>query len=65
MVLVLYQLLLVSIGCLTYAMVLGILLVAAFALSTVLSSTDALALSGIVGKGRIPKPIMGLLEDKH
>ncbi len=37
-------------------------LVAAFALAAVLSPTDAVALSGIVGKGRIPKSIMGILE---
>lgn len=37
-------------------------LVAAFALAAVLSPTDAVALGGIVGKGRIPKNIMGVLE---
>src|ERR1035438_2616176 len=31
-------------------------LAAAFALAAVLSPTDAVALSGIVGKGRMPKP---------
>lgn len=51
-----------GIGYLIYAMVPGIPLVAAFALAAVLPPTDAMALSGIVGKGRIPKPIMGVLE---
>lgn len=37
-------------------------LFAAFALAAVLSPTDAVALSGIVGKGRIPHSIMGILE---
>lgn len=37
-------------------------LVAAFALAAVLSPTDAVALGGIVGHGRIPKSIMGVLE---
>ena len=44
----------VGVGYLIYAMVPGIPLVAAFALAAVLSPTDAVALSGIVGKGRIP-----------
>lgn len=52
----------VGVGYRIYAMVPGIPLVAAFALAAVLSPTDAVALSGIVGKGRIPKPIMGVLE---
>lgn len=52
----------VGVGYLIDAMVPGIPLVAAFALAAVLSPTDAVALSGIVGKGRIPKPIMGVLE---
>ncbi|CRG51836.1 Na+/H+ antiporter [Yersinia wautersii] len=52
----------VGIGYLIYWMVPGIPLVAAFALAAVLSPTDAVALSGIVGKGRIPKSIMGVLE---
>ncbi len=34
----------------------------AFALAAVLSPTDAVALSGIVGEGRIPKKIMGILQ---
>ncbi|AJK15117.1 Na+/H+ antiporter [Yersinia pseudotuberculosis] len=52
----------VGIGYLIYWMVPGIPLVAAFALAAVLSPTDAVALSGIVGKGRIPKSIMGVLD---
>ena len=52
----------VGIGYLIYLMVPNIPLVAAFALAAVLSPTDAVALSGIVGKGRIPKSIMGVLE---
>ncbi|CAM3682350.1 Na+/H+ antiporter [Rouxiella silvae] len=52
----------VGVGYLIYMMVPNIPLVAAFALAAVLSPTDAVALSGIVGKGRIPKPIMGILE---
>ncbi|MBH2941192.1 Na+/H+ antiporter [Serratia marcescens] len=60
--LVLVLITVVGVGYLIYAMVPGIPLVAAFALAAVLSPTDAGALSGIVGKGRIPKPIMGVLE---
>jgi len=60
--LVLVLITVIDVGYLIYAMVPGIPLVAAFALAAVLSPTDALALSGIVGKGRIPKPIMGVLE---
>lgn len=37
-------------------------LIPAFALAAVLSPTDAVALSGIVGEGRIPKKIMGILQ---
>ena len=44
----------VGVGYLIYAMVPGIPLVAAFALAAVLSPTDAVALSGIVGKGAFP-----------
>lgn len=40
----------------------GIPLVPAFATAAVLSPTDAVALSGIVGEGRIPKKIMGILQ---
>lgn len=43
-------------------MVPGIPLIPAFALAAVLSPTDAVALSGIVGEGRIPKKIMGILQ---
>jgi len=52
----------VGIGFLIYFMVPGIPLVPAFALAAVLSPTDAVALSGIVGEGRIPKRIMGILQ---
>ncbi|SPW18546.1 Putative permease yjcD [Cronobacter sakazakii] len=45
----------VGIGFLIYWMVPGIPLIPAFALAAVLSPTDAVALSGIVGEGRIPK----------
>lgn len=37
-------------------------LAVAFALAAVLSPTDAVALSGIVGKGRLPKKINKILE---
>ena len=52
----------VGIGFLIYWLVPGIPLVPAFALAAVLSPTDAVALSGIVGEGRIPKKIMGILQ---
>ncbi|VEC01485.1 Sodium, potassium, lithium and rubidium/H(+) antiporter [Cedecea lapagei] len=52
----------VGIGFLIYFLVPGIPLVPAFALAAVLSPTDAVALSGIVGEGRIPKKIMGILQ---
>ncbi|MCS3433851.1 Na+/H+ antiporter [Klebsiella sp. BIGb0407] len=52
----------VGIGFLIYFMVPGIPLIPAFALAAVLSPTDAVALSGIVGEGRIPKRIMGILQ---
>ncbi|MGB7803798.1 Na+/H+ antiporter [Buttiauxella sp.] len=52
----------VGIGFLIYALVPGIPLLPAFALAAVLSPTDAVALSGIVGEGRIPKKIMGILQ---
>lgn len=45
----------VGIGFLIYWLVPGIPLIPAFALAAVLSPTDAVALSGIVGEGRIPK----------
>ncbi len=43
----------------------GIPLIPAFALAAVLSPTDAVALSGIVGEGRIPKKIMGILQGRR
>jgi len=52
----------VGVGFLIYFMVPGIPLVPAFALAAVLSPTDAVALSSIVGEGRIPKRIMGILQ---
>lgn len=52
----------VGIGYLIYWIVPGIPLIPAFALAAVLSPTDAVALSGIVGEGRIPKKIMGILQ---
>jgi CPA1 family monovalent cation:H+ antiporter len=52
----------VGIGFLIYWAVPGIPLLPAFALAAVLSPTDAVALSGIVGEGRIPKKIMGILQ---
>ena len=52
----------VGIGFRIYWIVPGIPLVPAFALAAVLSPTDAVALSGIVGEGRIPKKIMGILQ---
>jgi len=52
----------VGIGFLIYWIVPGIPLVPALALAAVLSPTDAVALSGIVGEGRIPKKIMGILQ---
>ncbi len=52
----------VGIGFLIYWTVPGIPLIPALALAAVLSPTDAVALSGIVGEGRIPKKIMGILQ---
>jgi len=60
--LVLVLITVVGIGYLIYWLVPGIPLLAAFALAAVLSPTDAVALSGIVGEGRIPKKIMGILQ---
>lgn len=51
-----------GVGYLIYWMVPGITLVAALALAAVLSPTDAVALSGIVGEGRIPKKLMDILQ---
>ncbi len=52
----------VGIGYLIYWTVPGIPLIPAFALAAVLSPTDAVALSGIVGEGRIPKKIMSIVQ---
>ncbi|AKC60213.1 Na+/H+ antiporter [Blochmannia endosymbiont of Camponotus (Colobopsis) obliquus] len=52
----------IGIGYLIYWLIPGIPLVAALALAAVLSPTDAVALSGIVGAGRIPKKIMDILQ---
>ncbi|KYP95356.1 sodium:proton antiporter [Sodalis-like endosymbiont of Proechinophthirus fluctus] len=52
----------VGIGYLIYWMVPGIPLAAALALAAVLSPTDAVALSGIVGEGHIPKKLMDILQ---
>jgi len=60
--LVLVLITVVGIGYLIYWTVPGIPLIPAFALAAVLSPTDAVALSGIVGEGRIPKKIMGILQ---
>ena len=60
--LVLVLITVVGIGYLIYWMVPGIPLIPAFALAAVLSPTDAVALSGIVGEGRIPKKIMSILQ---
>lgn len=51
-----------GIGYLIYWSIPEIPLVAAFALAAVLSPTDAVALSGIVGKGRIPRKLMDVLQ---
>ncbi|RAR72369.1 CPA1 family monovalent cation:H+ antiporter [Pantoea ananatis] len=60
--LVLVLITVVGIGYLIYWTVPGIPLIPAFALAAVLSPTDAVALSGIVGEGRISKKIMGILQ---
>jgi len=60
--LVLVLITVVGIGYLIYWLVPGIPLLSAFALAAVLSPTDAVALSGIVGEGRIPKKIMTILQ---
>ena len=52
----------IGIGYLIYWLVPGIPLIPAFALAAVLSPTDAVALSGIVGEGRIPKKIMSIVQ---
>ncbi len=60
--LVLVLITVVGIGYLIHWMVPGIPLIPAFALAAVLSPTDAVALSGIVGEGRIPKKIMSIVQ---
>lgn len=60
--LVLVLITVIGIGYLIYWMVPGIPLIPAFALAAVLSPTDAVALSGIVGEGRIPKKIMSIVQ---
>ncbi|WP_446469847.1 Na+/H+ antiporter [Xenorhabdus stockiae] len=62
LVLVLVLVTVVGIGYLIYWLLPSIPLIAAFALAAVLSPTDAVALSSIVGKGRIPKNMMSVLE---
>ncbi|EMH4029365.1 Na(+)/H(+) exchanger protein [Klebsiella oxytoca] len=52
----------VGVGYLIHLLLPSIPLAAAFALAAVLSPTDAVALSGIVGKGRMPKPVMRVIE---
>ncbi|WP_226093425.1 Na+/H+ antiporter [Dickeya oryzae] len=60
--LVLVVITVVGIGYLLHWMIPEMPLVAAFALAAVLSPTDAVALSGIVGEDRIPKKLMGILQ---
>ncbi|CAJ0993433.1 Na+/H+ antiporter [Pantoea sp. Nvir] len=60
--LVLVLITVVGIGYLIYWTVPSIPLIPAFALAAVLSPTDAVALSGIVGEGRIPKKIMSVVQ---
>ncbi|CDG22742.1 Uncharacterized Na(+)/H(+) exchanger yjcE [Xenorhabdus poinarii G6] len=62
LVLVLVLVTVVGIGYLIHGLLPSIPLIAAFALAAVLSPTDAVALSSIVGKGRIPKNMMSVLE---
>lgn len=62
LVLVLVIITVVGIGYFIHFLLPNIPLAAAFALAAVLSPTDAVALSGIVGKGKIPHKIMGILE---
>lgn len=52
----------IGIGYLIYWMVPGIELIPAFALAAVLSPTDAVALSSIVGEDKMPKKIMSILQ---
>ncbi|MGA9914606.1 Na+/H+ antiporter [Paraburkholderia sp.] len=51
-----------AVGYFIHALVPSISLPVAFALAAVLSPTDAVALTGIVGKGRIPGRLMHILE---
>ncbi|CAD83557.1 sodium/hydrogen exchanger family protein; antiporter, integral membrane protein [Candidatus Blochmanniella floridana] len=60
--LVLVVITVIGIGYLIYWMIPEIPLVASLALAAVLSPTDAVALSGIVGEGRMPKKIMDILQ---
>ncbi|WP_085248712.1 Na+/H+ antiporter [Gilliamella mensalis] len=61
--LVLVVITIVAVGYLLYWMLpKGVELAATFALAAVLSPTDAVALSGIVGKGRIEKEKMEIIE---
>lgn len=60
--LVLVLITVVGVGYFLHLLLPAVPLVAAFALAAVLSPTDAVALGGIVGQGRIPKRIMGVLE---
>ncbi|PHM61782.1 Na+/H+ antiporter [Xenorhabdus ishibashii] len=62
LVLVLVLVTVIGIGYLIYWLLPSVPLIAAFALAAVLSPTDAVALSSIVGKGRIPKNMMSVLE---
>ncbi|AOM42456.1 Na+/H+ antiporter [Xenorhabdus hominickii] len=62
LVLVLVLVTVVGIGYFIYWLLPSVPLIAAFALAAVLSPTDAVALSSIVGKGRIPKNMMSILE---
>ncbi len=55
----------VGIGFLIYWLVPGIPLIPAFALAAVLSPTDAVALSGIVGEGRIPKKSWAFCRERR
>ncbi|MFV0548902.1 MAG: Na+/H+ antiporter [Limnobaculum xujianqingii] len=51
-----------SVGYAIHLLLPNIPLIAAFALAAVLSPTDAVALLGIVGKGKIPESIQNVLE---
>ncbi|MDX7990883.1 Na+/H+ antiporter [Xenorhabdus littoralis] len=62
LVLVLVLVTVIGIGYLIHSLLPSIPIIAAFALAAVLSPTDAVALSSIVGKGSIPKNMMSVLE---